>query len=114
MSTYIKINTSIEKQQGPVNNGNCYLLSKVTKNVNQAINLLVAKQREDFNVNSDNNINVVVAKDASCQTDIETGFQGLSDNEKGLLVTALNNHRKSLEKQLDEKQVVTETLLKNF
>ena len=51
------MNTSIEKQQGPVSNGNCYLRSKTTKNINQAISLLVASQRENFNVNSDNNIN---------------------------------------------------------
>ena len=90
------MNTSIEKQQGPVSNGNCYLRSKTTKNVNQAISLLVASQRENFNVNSDNNINVVVTKNATCQTDIETGFQGLSDNGNRLLITALNNHIKSL------------------
>ena len=93
------MNTSIEKQQGPVSNDNCYLHSKVTKNSNQAINLLVASQRENFNANSDNNINVVVTKDATCQTDIETGFQGLSDNENTLLITVLNNHIKSLKKK---------------
>ena len=38
------MNTSIEKQQGPVNNGNCCLRSKVAKNINQAINLPVASQ----------------------------------------------------------------------
>ena len=90
------------------------MLNIVAKNINQAINLLVASQRENFNVNSDNNINVVVTKDAICQTDIETGFQDLSDNENRLLITALNNHTKSLEKQLDEKQVVTESFLKNL
>ena len=83
------MDTSIEKQQGLVSNGNCYLRSKVAKNINQAINLLVASQRENFNVNSDNNINVVVTKVVTCQTDIE--------------ITALNNHIQSLEKQLDEK-----------
>ena len=90
------------------------MLNIVAKNINQAINLFVASQRENFNVNSDNNINVVVTKDAICQTDIETGFQDLSDNENRLLITALNNHTKSLEKQLDEKQVVTESFLKNL
>ena len=29
------MNTSIEKQQGSVSNGNCYLRSKVAKNINQ-------------------------------------------------------------------------------
>ena len=71
--------------------------------------MLVASQRENLNVNLDNNINVVVTKDATCQTDIETGFQDLSDNENRLLITALNNHIKILEKQLDEKQVVIVT-----
>ena len=93
------MNTWIEKQQGPVSNGNCYLRSKVAKNINQAINLLVASQRENFNVNSDSNIHVAVTKDATCETDIETGFQDLSDNENRLLINALNNHIKSLEKQ---------------
>ena len=74
--------------------------------------MLVASQRENLNVNLDNNINVVVTKDAICQTDIETGFQDLSDNENRLLITALNNQIKILEKQLDEKQVVIETLKK--
>ena len=74
------------------------MLNIVAKNINQAINLLVASQRENFNVNSDNNINVVVTKDATCQTDIETGFEGLSNNENRILITALNNHIKSLKK----------------
>ena len=68
------MNTSIEKQQGPVSNSNCYLRSKVAKNINQAINLLVVSQRENFNENSDNNINVAATKDATCETDTETGF----------------------------------------
>ena len=89
------MNTSIENQQRPVSNGICYLRSKVTKNINQAINLLVASRKENFNVNSDNNVNVVVTKDAIWQTDIETEFQGLSDNENRLLITAFirNNFR---------------------
>ena len=90
------------------------MLNIVAKNINQAINLLVASQRENFNVNSDNNINVVVTKDATYQTDIETGFQDLNNNENRLLITALNNRTKSLEKQLDEKQVVIESFLKNL
>ena len=55
-----------------------------------------------------------MTKDATCQADIETVFQDLSDNENRLLITALNNHIKSLEKQLDKKQVNIETLLKNL
>ena len=110
MSTYIRTNTPIEKQQGPVSNGNCFRRSKVAKNINQAINLLVANQRENFNVNADNNINVLVAKYATCKTDIETVFQDLCDHENKLLITAFNNHIKSLDKQLDEKQVRIETL----
>ena len=53
-----------------------------------------------------------MTKDATCETDIETEFQDLSDNENRPLITALNNHIKSLEKQLDEKQVVIKTLKK--
>ena len=102
------MNTPIEKQQGPVSNGNCHRRSKVAKNINQAINLLVANQRENFN--ADNNINVLVAKYATCKTDIETVFQDLCDNENKLLITAFNNHIKSLDKQLNEKQVRIETL----
>ena len=60
--------------------------------------MLVASQRENLNVNSESNINVVVTKDATCQTDIETGFEDLSNNENRILITALNNHIKSLKK----------------
>ena len=41
-------------------------------------------------------------------------FQDLSNNENRILKTALNNLIKSYEEQLDEKQVVMETLLKNL
>ena len=41
-------------------------------------------------------------------------FRDLSDNENRLLITALNSHIKSLEKELNEKQAVMETLLKNL
>ena len=41
-------------------------------------------------------------------------FQDLSNNENRILKTALNNLIKSYEEQLDEKQVVIETLLKNL
>ena len=41
-------------------------------------------------------------------------FQDLSNNENRILKTALNNLIKSYEEQLDEKQVVIETLLKNI
>ena len=60
--------------------------------------MLVASQRENLNVNSDSNINLNVTKDAPCQTDIETGFEDLSNNEDRILITALNNHIKSLKK----------------
>ena len=76
--------------------------------------MLVSSQREKLNVNSDKNINVVATKDATCQTDIETGCQDLSDNENRLLITALDNHIRSLEKQLDKRQLVIEVLFKNL
>ena len=41
-------------------------------------------------------------------------FQDLSNNENRILKTTLNNLIKSYEEQLDEKQVVIETLLKNI
>ena len=41
-------------------------------------------------------------------------FQDLSNNENRILKTALNNLIKSYEEQLDEKQVLIETLLKNI
>ena len=55
-----------------------------------------------------------MTKDATCQTDIETEFQDLSDNENRFLITALNNHIKSLEKQLGGRQIVIKILLKNL
>ena len=42
------MNTSIKKQQGAVSNGNCYPHSKVAKNINQAIDLLVTSPRKNL------------------------------------------------------------------
>ena len=76
------MNTSIEKQQGPVSNSNCYPRSKVAKNINQAINLLVASQRENFNVNSDNNINVVVTTVVTTATILVLTIKKQLENQK--------------------------------
>ena len=54
-----------------------------------------------------------MTNDVSCQAGIETGFQSPS-NENSLLITAFNSRIYSLKKELNEKQVFIETLLKSF
>ena len=51
---------------------------------------------------------------ASCQTDFQSKIGKPRYNEADHLITALKKHIQSLEKQLNEKQKIIETLLKNI
>ena len=55
-----------------------------------------------------------MTNDISCQTDFQSEIGRPRYNEADHLISALNKHIKSLEKQLDEKQTIIETLLQNI
>ena len=59
-------------------------------------------------------LNLIVTKDTSCQTDFQIEISRPRYNEANHLISALNKHLKILEKQLDEKQIIIETLLQNI
>ena len=63
---YIKMNTPVEYQQAEVSKDSCYLGSKVTVNIEQVINLLLARQGGHCYSNKNDRINIAVTKDASC------------------------------------------------
>ena len=54
-----------------------------------------------------------MTNDTSWQTDFKSGIDRPRYNDADNFISALNKHIKSLEKQLDEKQVIIETLLQN-
>ena len=55
-----------------------------------------------------------MTNDTSCQTDFQSEIGRPRYNDSDHLISALNKHIKSLEKQLDEKQIIIETLLQNI
>ena len=55
-----------------------------------------------------------MTNDTICQTDFQSEIGRPWYNNANHLIFALNNHIKSLEKQLDEKQIIIETLLQNI
>ena len=55
-----------------------------------------------------------MTNDTSCQTDFQSEICRLRYNDADHLISALNKHIKSLEKQFDEKQIIIETLLQNI
>ena len=62
-------------------------------------------------------INIVVTEDISCQTDLQADTcRGCKPtyNESDALIYALKTHIDSLERQLNEKQTIIESLLKTF
>ena len=103
--------TSTEKQL-PVSNRCCNLLSKGVKRVDK---FQQTYQPETFN-NLDlvSELNVAVTNDTSCQTDFQSEIGRPRYNEADHLISGLNKDIKSLEKQLDEKQTIIETLLQNI
>ena len=55
-----------------------------------------------------------MANDTSCQTDFQSEIGRPRYNEADHWISALSKHIQSLEKQLDEKQVIIETLLQSI
>ena len=103
---HIIMGTSTEKQES-VSNKSYNLHSEAVKNVNKLWQTRQPDTSSSINLVSE--INLVVKNDVS-QTDIETEFRCPSYNENSLLIATWNNHMHSLEKELNEKQVVIETL----
>ena len=103
--------TSTEKQL-LVSNRSCNLLSKAVKRVDK---FQQNYQPETFsNLDLASELNLVVTNDTSCQTDFQSEIGRPRYNDSDHLISALNKHIKSLEKQLDEKQIIIETLLQNI
>ena len=55
-------------------------------------------------------LNLVLTNDTSCQTDFQSEIGRPRYNDDDHLISELNKHIKSFEKQLDEKQIIIETL----
>ena len=69
-------------------------------------------QQETFsNLDLVGGLNLVATNDKSCQTNFQGEIARSRYNEADHLISALNKHIQSLEKQLDEKQIIIETLL---
>ena len=106
-----KMETSTEKQL-PLSNRSCNLPSKAVKRVDK---FQQTSQPETFsNLGLVSELNLTVTKDTSCQTDFQSEIGRPRYNEANDLISALNKHIQSLEKQLDEKQIIIETLLQNI
>ena len=103
--------TSTEKQV-PLSNRSCNLPSKAVKRVDK---FQQTSQPETFsNLGLVSELNLIVTKDTSCQTDFQSEIGRPRFNQANHLICALNKHIQSLEKQLDEKQIIIETLLQNI
>ena len=106
-----KMETSTEKQV-PLSNRSCNLPSKAVKRVDK---FQQTCQPETFsNLGLVSELNLIVTKDTSCQTDFQSEISRPRYNEANHLISTLNKHIQSLEKQLDEKQIIIETLLQNI
>ena len=85
----------------PVSKRSCNLLSKVVKRVDI---FQQTCQPETFsNLDLVSGLNLVVTNDTSCQTDFQSEIDRPRYNEADHLISALNKHIQSLEKQLGEK-----------
>ena len=106
-----KMETSTEKQV-PLSNRSCNLPSKAVKRVDK---FQQTSQPETFsNLGLVSELNLIVTKDTSCQTDFQSEIVRPRYNEANHLISALNKHIQSLEKQLDEKKIIIETLLQKI
>ena len=103
--------TSTEKPL-PVSNGSCNLLSKAVKGVDKFQQTYQPETCSNLDLVSE--LNLVVTNDASCQTDFQSAISKPRYNDADHFISALNKHIKSLEKQLDEKQIIIKALLKNI
>ena len=110
MSQNTKMETT--EKQVLVSNRSCNLLSKAVKRVDK---FQQTCQPETFsNLYLVSQLNLIVTNDTGCQMDFQSEIGRLRYNEADHLISALNKHIQSLEKQLDEKQIVIETLLQNI
>ena len=95
------------ENQLPVSNRSSNLLSKDAKRVHK---FQQTCQPETLA----SELNLVVTNDRNCQTDFQSEKGRARYNESDHLISALNKHMQSLEKQLDEKQIIIETLSQNI
>ena len=102
--------TSTEKQV-PLSNRSCNLSSKAVKRVDKFQQTSIPETFSNLGLVSE--LNLIVTKDTSCQTDFQSEIGRPRYNEANDLISALNKHIQSLEKQLDEKEIIIETLLQN-
>ena len=106
-----KMETSTETPLS-VCNRSCNLLSKAVKRVDKFQETYQPETCSNLNLVSE--LNLAVTNDISCQTDFQSEIGRPRYNDADHLIPALNKHVKSLEKQLDEKQRIIETLLQNI
>ena len=96
----------------PVSNRSCNLLSKTVKRVDK---FRQTSQPETFsNLDLASELSLTVANDTSYQTDFQSEIGRPRYNDADNLISALCKHIKSLEKQLDEKQIIIEIILRNI
>ena len=106
-----KMETSTEKQV-PVSKRSCNLPSKAVKRVDK---FQQTCQPETFsNLGLVSELNLIVTNDTSCQTDFQSEIGRRRYYEANHLISALNKNIQSLEKQLDEKQIIIEALLQTI
>ena len=106
-----KMETSTETPL-PVSNRSCNLLSKAVKRVDKFQKTYQPETCSNLDLVSE--LNLVVTNHTSCQTDSQSEIGRPRYNDADHLISAFNKHIKSLEKQLDEKQIIIETLLQNI
>ena len=103
--------TSTEKPL-PVSNRSCSFFSKAVKRVDKFQQTYQPETCSNLDLVSE--LNLVVTNDTSFQTDFQSEICRPRYKDADHLISALNKHIKSLEKQLDEKQIIIETLLQNI
>ena len=103
--------TSTEKPL-PVSNRSRNLLSKAVKRVDKIQQIYQPEACSNLDLVSE--LNMVVTNNTSCQTDFQSEIGRRRYIDADHLISALNKHVKGLEKQLDEKQIIIETLLQIF
>ena len=96
------------KKQLPVCNISCTLLSEAVNSVDK---FQQTCQAETYLVRE---VSLVVTNDTSYQKNFQIEISRPRYNEAGHLISALNIHVQRLEKELDERQVIIETLLQNI
>ena len=87
----------------PVSNRSCNLLSKAVKRVDKFQETYQPETCSNLNLASE--LNLVVTNDISCQTDFQSEIGRPIYNDADHLISALNKHVKSLEKQMRNKEL---------